>query len=358
MASALFLKARGARVTVSDAKPPDQLREEIPLLLDHGIAVETGGHGERTFRGQDLIVVSPGVPVDAPPLVQARALGRTRHRRDRTGGAVSSRAASSPSPVRTGRPQPRLWRAKSSPPAAFGRGRRQHRHAGDLPGRTSAALTPSSCSKSRASSWRPSRHFVPRLRSCSTSRPTTSTAIARSQTYIDAKARIFENQQPDDFAVLNADDPTCVGLGRSHAGTSLLVQPQERSENRARMSAMAGSCFAMPRASARSCWSPRFRLKAPTTSKTCWPRVCVGALLGCEPATNPQGGSRLQSRRAPAGIRGHDSRRRVLQRLQGHQRGRDHQGAGIVPREYPPDSRRQGQRQRLHRAQRSAARSG
>ncbi len=42
--------------------------------LDQGISVETGGHGERTFRDQDLIVVSPGVPVDAPPLVQARAL--------------------------------------------------------------------------------------------------------------------------------------------------------------------------------------------------------------------------------------------------------------------------------------------
>ena len=47
------------------------------MLLDHGITVETGGHGERTFRGQDLIVVSPGVPVDAPPLVQARALGES-----------------------------------------------------------------------------------------------------------------------------------------------------------------------------------------------------------------------------------------------------------------------------------------
>ena len=65
VASALFLSARGARVTVSDSKTEDQLRHEIPVLLDHGIAVETGGHGDRTFRGQDLIVVSPGVPVDA-----------------------------------------------------------------------------------------------------------------------------------------------------------------------------------------------------------------------------------------------------------------------------------------------------
>src|SRR5215813_1941045 len=75
VASALFIKAHGARVTVSDTKSGDELRNEIPLLLDHGITVETGGHGERTFRGQDLIVVSPGVPVDAPPLVQARAMG-------------------------------------------------------------------------------------------------------------------------------------------------------------------------------------------------------------------------------------------------------------------------------------------
>src|ERR1700730_9981227 len=75
VASALFLQARGAKVTGSDAKPQDQLGEEIPVLLDYGIAVETGGHGERTFRGQDLIVVSPGVPVDSPPLVQARASG-------------------------------------------------------------------------------------------------------------------------------------------------------------------------------------------------------------------------------------------------------------------------------------------
>src|SRR5476649_1283329 len=75
VASALFMKAHGAKVTVSDTKSGDELRNEIPVLLDHGITVETGGHGDRTFRGQDLIVVSPGVPVDAPPLVQARALG-------------------------------------------------------------------------------------------------------------------------------------------------------------------------------------------------------------------------------------------------------------------------------------------
>src|SRR5207244_4653572 len=73
--AALFLEARGARVTVSDSKPQTQLGGLIPQLLDKGIAVETGVHGERTFRDQDLIVVSPGVPVDAPSLTQALQLG-------------------------------------------------------------------------------------------------------------------------------------------------------------------------------------------------------------------------------------------------------------------------------------------
>src|SRR3954471_2868583 len=74
VASALFLESRGARVTVSDSKAEAQLNEEIPALLDRGIVVETGKHGERTFRDQDLIVVSPGVPFDVQPLQNARRL--------------------------------------------------------------------------------------------------------------------------------------------------------------------------------------------------------------------------------------------------------------------------------------------
>jgi UDP-N-acetylmuramoylalanine--D-glutamate ligase len=37
--------------------------------------VETGGHGLLTFRRQDLIVVSPGVPLNTPELAQVRSFG-------------------------------------------------------------------------------------------------------------------------------------------------------------------------------------------------------------------------------------------------------------------------------------------
>jgi len=75
LAAALFLRHRGARVTVSDVRSAEQLAKEIPTLLDEGIMVEAGGHGLLTFRRQDLIVVSPGVPLDTPELVQARGFG-------------------------------------------------------------------------------------------------------------------------------------------------------------------------------------------------------------------------------------------------------------------------------------------
>jgi len=76
MAAALFLRDKGARVTVSDARSAVALAEEIPTLLDAGIMVEAGGHGLLTFRRQDLIVVSPGVPFDTPELKQVRAYGK------------------------------------------------------------------------------------------------------------------------------------------------------------------------------------------------------------------------------------------------------------------------------------------
>jgi UDP-N-acetylmuramoylalanine--D-glutamate ligase len=75
LAAALFLRRRGAQVTVSDIRSAEVLGKDIPALLEEGIAVEAGGHGLLTFRRQDLIVVSPGVPLDTPELVQVKAFG-------------------------------------------------------------------------------------------------------------------------------------------------------------------------------------------------------------------------------------------------------------------------------------------
>src|SRR5208283_2666522 len=217
VASALFLKKHGARVSVSDTKSGDELRNEIPVLLDHGITVETGGHGERTFGGQDLIVVSPGVPADVPLLVQARALG------ENVIGEIELAAQFFPGPIVaiTGSNGKTTTTTLAGEIVAAG----GHRTAvgGNIgtpaitlvqgaTADTIAVLEVSSFQLETIQTFRPKIAVVLNVTPDHLDRHRTF------QAYVDAKARIFENQQADDFAILNADDPTCESLaGRTRA---------------------------------------------------------------------------------------------------------------------------------------------
>ena len=67
-----FLAGKGARLKVSEAKPAGQLEAARKALADIPIEWEMGGHTLPFFGDVDLIVVSPGVPMDISPLAQAR----------------------------------------------------------------------------------------------------------------------------------------------------------------------------------------------------------------------------------------------------------------------------------------------
>ena len=73
VAAAELLARRGARVTVTDRKTGSTRRG---ALADRGVALELGGHRAETLARADLVVVSPGVPLDQPALESARARGR------------------------------------------------------------------------------------------------------------------------------------------------------------------------------------------------------------------------------------------------------------------------------------------
>jgi UDP-N-acetylmuramoylalanine--D-glutamate ligase len=75
IATARFLLDRGGRVTVSEAKPEAQLPAEALTLAQQGVLLETGGHRMETLLGAELIVVSPGVPLDIAPLRAADKSG-------------------------------------------------------------------------------------------------------------------------------------------------------------------------------------------------------------------------------------------------------------------------------------------
>src|ERR1700739_328916 len=75
VATALFCAARGARVTATESRTEMQIGEFVAKMRQAGVALELGGHQDRTFADQDLIVPSPGVPADFPQLVAARKAG-------------------------------------------------------------------------------------------------------------------------------------------------------------------------------------------------------------------------------------------------------------------------------------------
>ena len=282
VASALFLKQRGARVTVSDTKSPDQLREEIPMLLDHGIAVETGGHGERTFREQDLIVVSPGVPVDAAPLLQARAAGEP------VIGEIELAAQNLPGDIVaiTGS------NGKTTTTTLVG----EILAAGGLPVSVGGNIgTPAISLVERAT-----RQTIVvlevssfQLETIQTFRPKVAVILNITpdhldrhrtfQTYVDAKARIFENQQSSDFAVLNEDDPTCKTLpDRTRAQVFWFSRKKEIQQG---AFVRDGKILFRDGKSHREVMLvSEIPLKGAHNLENVLAGVCAGALMGCEPA--------------------------------------------------------------------------
>jgi UDP-N-acetylmuramoylalanine--D-glutamate ligase len=281
VASALFLKAHGARVTVSDTKSGDELRNEIPVLLDHGITVETGGHGERTFHGQDLIVVSPGVPVDAPPLVQARALSEA------VIGEIELAAQFLPGPIvaitgsngkttttaltgeiMTAAGFPALVGGNIGTPAISLAERAQPE--------TVIVLEVSSFQLETIQTFRPKVAVVLNVTPDHLDRHRTLEA------YVDAKARIFENQQGSDFAVLNADDPTCVAMAARTRAQVFWFSRQKEVQQGAWV--RDGNIVFRDGVGQKEIMQvSEIPLKGAHNLENVLAAVCAGALMGCAP---------------------------------------------------------------------------
>ncbi len=280
VASALFLKAHGARVTVSDAKSEDQLRQEIPALLDQGIAVETGGHGERTFQNQDLIVVSPGVPVDAAPIAQARALGQP------VIGEIELAAAFLPGPIVaiTGS------NGKTTTTTLIGEilaaGGLKTLVGGNI-GTPAISLveraSPETVAVLEVSSFQLEtiHAFRPKIGIILNVTPDHLDRHRTFEAYVNAKARLFENQQAEDFEVLNADDPTCVGMaGRTRA--QVFWFSRKREVEQGAFVHKGAVLFRRGNSQQEVMLALESPLKGAHNLENALAAVCAGALMGCE----------------------------------------------------------------------------
>lgn len=75
LAVARFLKAQGARVTVTDQIAEQGLGPFVAEARRLELNLELGGHRTETITAADLIVISPGVPHTIKPLETARGKG-------------------------------------------------------------------------------------------------------------------------------------------------------------------------------------------------------------------------------------------------------------------------------------------
>ena len=201
VAAAQLLARRGARVTLTDRKA--QIPEQAKLR-DAGVALELGDHNIESFETAQLIVMSPGVPLDIPEVERAQAAGVP------VIGELelASRWLRGPIVAITG------TKGKSTTTTLVGRmleaaGKRVM-VGGNIGYPVSAqvdASTTDTVHVIEASSFQ--------LESTNTFRPWIAALLNFSPDHLDrhpdeaayaaAKQRIFANQRPDDWAVVNAD---------------------------------------------------------------------------------------------------------------------------------------------------------
>jgi len=211
VAAARLLRAAGAEVVGTDTKPVDALGREVAALRDSGVRLATGDDAARAFEGATLVVVSPGVPVDAPQLAPARAAGLPIIGELELGW----RATEAETIAITG------TNGKTTTTALTGALLAEQPRPVLVAGNIGTPLAASALTFARdglvvaeVSSFQLEtiETFHPRVAAVLNVTPDHLDRHGSFEAYVDAKARIFLNQDPSDCAVLNADDPAAAGL--------------------------------------------------------------------------------------------------------------------------------------------------
>lgn len=71
---AKYMTKQGAKVTVTDVKQKSELTESVNACADFKIEYELGKHNDASFRAAEMVVMSPGVPLNIKPLEGTREL--------------------------------------------------------------------------------------------------------------------------------------------------------------------------------------------------------------------------------------------------------------------------------------------
>jgi UDP-N-acetylmuramoylalanine--D-glutamate ligase len=218
IAAARLLASRGAVVTANDykteaelVKPESGLASDVEELRQAGVHFVFGSHPEEIFLHADLIVLSPGVPANIAALQQARSAGvesisepelAGRFLRGRIIGITGSNGKTTTTTL-TGE----LMKAAGANVI--------------IGGNIGTALT-SLVEKSNDDTWTVAELSSFQLETIESLRvhvavvtnitPDHLDRHGTFENYVQAKHKIFKNQMPEDWAVLNRESPAVVEM--------------------------------------------------------------------------------------------------------------------------------------------------
>jgi UDP-N-acetylmuramoylalanine--D-glutamate ligase len=225
IAAAEFLARRGEAVVATDLREAGQLPAEAMRLAERGVRLELGGHQRETFVGAAQVVVSPGVPWEAPALLAARAAGvpvigeielAFRHLRGRVAAVTGTKG-------------------KSTTTAALGAMLKESGGDVRVGGNIGEALiglvegsTADTVFAVEVSSFQLEGvdRFRPRVAVFLNISPDHLDRHPSFEAYAAAKARIFANQTAEDWAVVNAEDQAALALAAKGRARVLPFYPR------------------------------------------------------------------------------------------------------------------------------------
>ena len=220
LACANLLHGLGAFVRVTDIKDNSQSRSYASSLLSNDIPVELGKHSEAFIKEADLVVISPGVPPDSQPVTWAKAFSRPAISEIEVAGmlcpgqiiAVTGSNGKTTVTTLIGRALDACGKK------AFVCGNIGNPFSGEV-----AKMREGDFAVVEVSSFQLEtiREFKPKIALIININPNHLDRYNNMREYLDAKKRIFMNQDKDDFLVLNAQDACLSGLEKEAAAKVL-----------------------------------------------------------------------------------------------------------------------------------------
>jgi UDP-N-acetylmuramoylalanine--D-glutamate ligase len=200
------LNNMGADIVLNDFKKAEELKEVIAEIGTLPIKLVAGGHPAKLAEDCDFVVVSPGVPLDIPLVQRAKALGKEVISEIE----LAYRLTATPIAAITG------TNGKTTTTALLGEIMRAGGKKTFVTGNIGNAMIlevdnakPDDVFVLEVSSFQleSTVTFKPRISAILNITPDHLNRHKTMENYIDAKCRIFMNQDDKDYTILNLDDP-------------------------------------------------------------------------------------------------------------------------------------------------------